>query len=31
VSRKEILEEEQNAKRSTTLEQLGEGAFSLAL
>ena len=25
VSRKEILEEEQNAKRSTTLEQLGEG------
>ena len=26
VSRKEILEEEQNAKRSTTLEQLGEGA-----
>ena len=27
VSRKEILEEEQNAKRSTTLEQLGEGAI----
>jgi small subunit ribosomal protein S1 len=26
VSRKEILEEEQTAKRSTTLEQLGEGA-----
>ena len=26
VSRKEILEEEQNAKRSTTLEQLDEGA-----
>ena len=26
VSRKEILEEEQNAKRTTTLEQLGEGA-----
>ena len=26
VSRKEILEEEQNAKRSTTLEHLGEGA-----
>jgi small subunit ribosomal protein S1 len=26
VSRKEILEEEQNAKRATTLEQLGEGA-----
>ena len=26
VSRKEILEEEQNAKRSQTLEQLGEGA-----
>jgi small subunit ribosomal protein S1 len=26
VSRKEILEEEQNAKRSTTLEQLGEDA-----
>jgi small subunit ribosomal protein S1 len=26
VSRKEILEEEQNSKRSTTLEQLGEGA-----
>ena len=26
VSRKEILEEEQNAKRSTTLEQLGEGS-----
>jgi small subunit ribosomal protein S1 len=26
VSRKEILEEEQNAKRSGTLEQLGEGA-----
>jgi small subunit ribosomal protein S1 len=26
VSRKEILEEEQNEKRSTTLEQLGEGA-----
>jgi small subunit ribosomal protein S1 len=26
VSRKEILEEEQNAKRSTTLEQLGESA-----
>ena len=26
VSRKEILEEAQNAKRSTTLEQLGEGA-----
>ncbi|MGB8258890.1 MAG: 30S ribosomal protein S1 [Terracidiphilus sp.] len=26
VSRKEILEEEQNAKRSHTLEQLGEGA-----
>ncbi len=25
VSRKEILEEEQNAKRSTTLDQLGEG------
>ena len=25
VSRKEIMEEEQNAKRSTTLEQLGEG------
>jgi small subunit ribosomal protein S1 len=25
VSRKEILEEEQNAKRTTTLEQLGEG------
>jgi len=25
VSRKEILEEEQNAKRSTTLEHLGEG------
>ena len=27
VSRKEILEEEQNAKRSTTLEHLGEGAM----
>jgi len=27
VSRKEILEEEQNAKRSTTLEQLGEDAI----
>ena len=27
VSRKEILEEEQNAKRSQTLEQLGEGAI----
>jgi small subunit ribosomal protein S1 len=27
VSRKEILEEEQNAKRSATLEQLGEGAI----
>jgi small subunit ribosomal protein S1 len=27
VSRKEILEEEQNAKRSGTLEQLGEGAI----
>jgi small subunit ribosomal protein S1 len=27
VSRKEILEEEQNAKRSTTLEHLGEGAI----
>ncbi len=27
VSRKEILEEEQNAKRSTTLEQLGEGTI----
>jgi len=27
VSRKEILEEEQNAKRSHTLEQLGEGAI----
>ena len=26
VSRKEILEEEQTAKRSTTLEHLGEGA-----
>jgi len=26
VSRKELLEEEQNAKRSTTLEHLGEGA-----
>ena len=26
VSRKEILEEEQNAKRSQTLDQLGEGA-----
>ena len=26
VSRKEILEEEQNIKRSTTLEHLGEGA-----
>jgi small subunit ribosomal protein S1 len=26
VSRKEILEEEQNSKRTTTLEQLGEGA-----
>jgi small subunit ribosomal protein S1 len=26
VSRKEILEEEQNSKRSSTLEQLGEGA-----
>src|ERR1700723_3127224 len=26
ASRKEILEEEQNAKRSTTLEHLGEGA-----
>jgi small subunit ribosomal protein S1 len=26
VSRKEILEEEQNLKRTTTLEQLGEGA-----
>jgi small subunit ribosomal protein S1 len=26
VSRKEILEEEQNAKRSSTLEHLGEGA-----
>jgi small subunit ribosomal protein S1 len=26
VSRKEILEEEQNSKRSTTLEHLGEGA-----
>jgi small subunit ribosomal protein S1 len=26
VSRKEILEEEQNAKRAQTLEQLGEGA-----
>jgi small subunit ribosomal protein S1 len=26
ISRKEILEEEQNSKRSTTLEQLGEGA-----
>jgi small subunit ribosomal protein S1 len=26
VSRKEILEEEQTSKRSTTLEQLGEGA-----
>ena len=26
VSRKEILEEEQNTKRSTTLEHLGEGA-----
>jgi len=26
VSRKEILEEEENAKRSTTLDQLGEGA-----
>jgi small subunit ribosomal protein S1 len=26
VSRKEILEEEQNAKRSTTLDKLGEGA-----
>ena len=26
VSRKEILEEEQNARRSTTLEHLGEGA-----
>jgi small subunit ribosomal protein S1 len=26
VSRKEILEEEQNAKRATTLEHLGEGA-----
>jgi small subunit ribosomal protein S1 len=26
VSRKEILEEEQTAKRSTTMEQLGEGA-----
>jgi small subunit ribosomal protein S1 len=27
ISRKEILEEEQNAKRSTTLEHLGEGAI----
>jgi small subunit ribosomal protein S1 len=27
VSRKEILEEEQNVKRSTTLEHLGEGAI----
>src|SRR6202034_1964285 len=27
VSRKELLEEEQTAKRSTTLEQLGEGAI----
>jgi small subunit ribosomal protein S1 len=27
VSRKEILEEEQNAKRSTTLEHLGEGTI----
>jgi small subunit ribosomal protein S1 len=27
VSRKEILEEEQNSKRSTTLEQLGEDAI----
>jgi small subunit ribosomal protein S1 len=27
VSRKEILEEDQNAKRSHTLEQLGEGAI----
>ncbi|MFZ1084215.1 MAG: 30S ribosomal protein S1 [Terracidiphilus sp.] len=27
VSRKEILEEEQNAKRSTTLDQLGEGTI----
>jgi small subunit ribosomal protein S1 len=27
VSRKEILEEEQNAKRSSTLEHLGEGAI----
>jgi small subunit ribosomal protein S1 len=27
VSRKEILEEEQNAKRSSTLEQLGEGTI----
>ncbi|HEV2485392.1 MAG TPA: 30S ribosomal protein S1 [Terracidiphilus sp.] len=27
VSRKEILEEEQNSKRSTTLEHLGEGAI----
>jgi small subunit ribosomal protein S1 len=27
VSRKEILEEEQNEKRSTTLEHLGEGAI----
>ncbi len=27
VSRKEILEEEQNAKRGNTLEQLGEGAI----
>jgi small subunit ribosomal protein S1 len=26
VSRKELLEEEQNAKRSTTMEHLGEGA-----
>jgi small subunit ribosomal protein S1 len=27
VSRKELLEEEQNAKRSTTMEHLGEGAI----
>jgi small subunit ribosomal protein S1 len=27
VSRKEILEEEQNSKRSTTIEHLGEGAI----
>ena len=27
VSRKEILEEEQNAKRSATMEHLGEGAI----